>query len=81
MVAIDEAEDAEKVKKYREKHGITYPILMDPQEAVYPRLAGRASPWNIIVDRQGVVRYSAAGFSQDAMKSVVDGLLQAPANP
>lgn len=75
MAAVDEGEDEAKVRKYVEKHGLTYPVLLDPGQAVSPKLMGGGRPWNVIVDQQGIVRYSAAGFNAQMMKSVVEGLL------
>lgn len=79
MVAIDLAESAGLVKKYRDKHNITYPILLDPDQSIFSKIMGRATPWNIVVDQKGIIRYSVGGFSPGAIKSVVDGLLQGQA--
>ena len=79
VVAIDEGEDPELVKKFRDKHGVSYPVLLDPDHSVFPKLAGKASPWNIIVDGQGVVRYSAPGFSPGLLKSKLNETLQVQA--
>ena len=76
VVSINGGENAEKVKKYAEKHKLSYPLLLDPNEAVYTNLIGRGFPVNIVVDQQGIVRYVADGFDSNAVQSVIRGLLQ-----
>ena len=79
VVALNEAENTDTVKKYRDKHKLSYPILLDPNQDVFPQLMGQASPWNIIVDQNGIVKYSAPGFNPDVIKSMVTQLLSSPA--
>lgn len=79
VVAINEGEEPEKVKRYRTKHGVSYPILMDPDHVVYPKVAGKASPWNILIDTQGTIRYSASGFIPDVLKAKLNEVMQVQA--
>jgi hypothetical protein len=49
--------------------GITYPILDDDNNTIYPLFGTGYIPHNIIIDGQGVVLYSQSGFNQSAIFS------------
>ena len=82
MVASIEVDgDAGAAKSFAIRHGLTFPILLDQQNA-YGKLRGRGLlssrgiPANVILDRRGVVRYSATGFSPGAMHRMIARLLR-----
>lgn len=55
---------AAEVKAFLKKHGVTYPIVLDPGEKVGARYRLEGHPTGILIDRKGVVRYVHTGFLQ-----------------
>ena len=45
---------------WREEHGLTYPILQDPQGSVGRTYEARTTPHMYVIDAQGVLRYAGA---------------------
>ncbi len=80
MVGIDLGEKPDTVRRFRDNHRLTYPVLMDPNKLSFPRLKhGFAIPNNVVIDRQGVVRYSRAGFcAKELEKTVTELLAESP---
>jgi peroxiredoxin len=77
-VAIDTAEEADpltKAREFKEKHGLTYPILIDADGAVRKAFAVAHFPTNVIIDREGKVRYIAAGFNAAAIDHALQELI------
>jgi hypothetical protein len=51
--------------------GITYPILDDDNNTIYPLFGTGYIPHNIIIDGHGVVLYSQSGFFQTAIICII----------
>jgi thiol-disulfide isomerase/thioredoxin len=80
-VTGDTAVDGALVRRYRDKYGIAFPLLLagvndsDSPAATQPQLSGPiAFPTTIFVDRSGRVRSVHAGFYGPATGAAYDGL-------
>ncbi len=73
--------DKENAKKFQAKHSLTYAIWFDPDKSIVPRFVDKAIPWNALIDKDGVVRFSAEGFDADAIVKLIEELLPAAAPP
>ncbi|SVC82093.1 uncharacterized protein METZ01_LOCUS334947, partial [marine metagenome] len=56
--------------------GITYPILDDDNNTIYPLFGTGYIPHNIVIDGHGVVLYSQSGFNQTAIISTINEALE-----
>ena len=56
--------------------GITYPILDDDDNTIYPLFGTGYIPHNIIIDGHGVVLYSQSGFNQSAIIQIINEALE-----
>ncbi len=63
LLTISRGEELEKVLKFREQQGYTFPMAIDPEALVFPMFAESGIPRNYLVDKQGVVRDVTIGFS------------------
>lgn len=70
----------EEAQKFVQKHGLTYPIAVDPEErginsaAIY-KITG--VPTNVIIDADGIVRYyRRGGFVEKEVRKVLDEILK-----
>ncbi len=63
-----------------DRYQLQIPELMDPQQTLQPYYPGLAFPGNIIVDRNGRIRYRAYGTEAGltAIKGALDEVLAAP---
>jgi thiol-disulfide isomerase/thioredoxin len=82
-VSGDSAIDAPLVRRYRDKYGITYPLLLagrnvpESQAETQPDLEGfTAYPTTLLLDRQGRVRRTYAGFYGPATGARHDALVR-----
>jgi thiol-disulfide isomerase/thioredoxin len=80
-VTGDTAIDGALVRRYRDKYGIAFPLLLagvndrDSPAATQPQLSGPiAFPTTIFIDRSGRVRSVHAGFYGPATGAAYDGL-------
>ena len=81
VASIEVEGNAGAARSFAAKHGLTFPMLLDHQNAYgtlrgHGLLASRAIPANVILDRRGVVRYSSSGFNPGAMHRMIDRLLR-----
>jgi len=61
VLAVNELEDTEKVIEHVQKHGHTFPVVMDHDNVVANRYGVVGLPASFIVDRQGIVREKIFG--------------------
>lgn len=68
LVAISRGETKEKVVQkmasLKEK-GIAFNVGIDPHEAIWSLYANGGIPKNLIIDKNGIVRYTSTGYSED----------------
>jgi peroxiredoxin len=78
VVGIDVAEQGDplgKARGFQEKHHLTYPILVDSEGKAQRAFGIDAFPTNIILDREGKVRYVEAGFNPAAIDKTLQDLI------
>lgn len=51
-----------EIRAFLKRHGITYPIVLDPGEKIGKLYRLEGHPTGILIDRQGTVRYVHSGF-------------------
>ncbi len=79
-----DTKDREKIQALKDKHSITYPLLLDTEYEVATKIYGLSGPipLKVIIDCQGVIRYSHVGDYADGVSEVpfvLDELLADPA--
>ena len=74
---------AEEATAWREKHGISFPTLLDADGATARTYAAKTTPHMFVVDKEGMLRYSGAiddnprGEKKDAVTNYVSTAVQA----
>jgi peroxiredoxin len=69
-VSVDD--DLRRAKEFAEAMGVSYPILFDTGSQVGKNYLLQKMPMTILVDRAGVVRYSAVGFRRGDERVYLD---------
>ncbi len=54
-VSVDAAKDRDEVAAFRERYGLTFPILLDPDQVVSRRYQSFRFPETLLIDREGIV--------------------------
>jgi peroxiredoxin len=71
LIVIGREHTAEELKAFRMEKSLDLPFAPDPDRAIYSLYATKFIPRNIIIGRDGVVKYAEAGFSEDKLKEQV----------
>ncbi len=61
-------------RQFRQQHKLTYPVLVDTNGSAAKAFGLRVFPTNIVVDRQGVIRYFQGGFDGEGLNQTVQQL-------
>ena len=69
-VSVDD--DLRRSKEFAASMGVSYPILFDTGSAIGKDYFLQKMPMTILVDRSGVVRYSAVGFKRGDERVYLD---------
>lgn len=78
-VAIWSSGDAfEEARKFIQKHGLTFPVVVDPERKskVAAEYKVVAVPTNVIVGKDGLVRYHQTGFLEKRLREALDEILK-----
>lgn len=70
VLALDQAEGRDDVQRFRDEHGLTFPILLDGDQAVGNQYHARSLPMTYILDRAGIVRAVLVG--QQTQQQFID---------
>jgi len=66
-------------KEWRDKFGLTFPVVIDPDFTVEPHFSGAgavgSTPLNLLVDRDGIIRFRAAGPPPADFNDRIDEML------
>jgi thiol-disulfide isomerase/thioredoxin len=69
--------DITRVSAYLKRNGITYPVAIDNDFAIWKRYSNRYWPAMYLVDKQGKIRYSHFGEGRyAATEAMINALLQ-----
>jgi peroxiredoxin len=80
VIGVDTAESPgtdplQKAQEFKEKHKLTYPILMDVDGKVREAFNVYGFPTNVLIDREGKVRYIGLGFGAGSLNRMIQELL------
>ena len=62
VLAVNMGETAEQVRAYIEKHGLSFPHVMDPEARAEQAFGIQATPTNFLIDRRGHVVAGGMGY-------------------
>ncbi|MBQ8022308.1 MAG: TlpA family protein disulfide reductase [Bacteroidales bacterium] len=73
FIAVDRDEPIEKMLKFKEVTGITYPMAFDPQGQIFDKFALHDSgiTRNVLIDRDGKIVYRTRLYDEEAFETLV----------
>jgi peroxiredoxin len=76
VLAVDIAEPPILVAGWAAANGITYPIVIDPDWSIYALFGNGILPYNTVLDRNMILRYSQFGFDEIAILGMIETILE-----
>jgi cytochrome c biogenesis protein CcmG, thiol:disulfide interchange protein DsbE len=73
VVGVSEDDDADGARRIVARHGLTFPVVHDPEHALAGRYRVNELPATFVVDARGVVRWHGAVENEGHARAVVDG--------
>ena len=74
FLAISREESKEQVKKFRERNGYTFPMVLDPERKIYSKFATATIPRNFIIDKKGKIVEIEVGYTKEAFAKMIEKL-------
>ncbi len=78
FIPISRGEEREKVAAFMQEQGYTFPVGLDPEQAVYRLFASNYIPRNFLIDKDGRVLLASVGYEPeefDALVALIDQTL------
>lgn len=74
------AATAQTAQRWRNRYGLTFPVLADDNEKTYNlyRKNTLYQPLNLVIDRSLVIRYKKFGYFEDELHQMVEDLVNEP---
>jgi peroxiredoxin len=72
VVGVSEDDDADAARRMVARHGLSFPVVHDPEHALAGRYRVLELPATFVIDRRGVVRWRGAVEREDQIRAVVD---------
>lgn len=79
VLAVNAGEDSDAVEAFGQRHGISFPILLDQDLQTYTRWPVLGLPTTFLVDRRGCLARKAVGVLDWESPEVIDALRTAMA--
>lgn len=73
--AIGVKESSEQASSWAGQHGLTYPVVADPQGEIFRRF-GAAVPYHIVIDRDLRIVLSTGAFEKDALIGAIEDVIK-----
>ena len=73
VVGVSEDDGADGARRMVARHGLTFPVVHDPEHALAGRYRVIELPATFVVDARGVVRWHGAVEDENQVRAVVDG--------
>lgn len=75
VFAIGVKENGEQASFWTSQHGLTYPVGIDPEGAIYKNFGTGSVPYHVIIDRDFRITHSGEDFEKDLLiKAIQDAL-------
>ena len=84
VLAVNVGEDFETVSKYQRREGLSFPLLLDSEMAVYKEWPLLGLPTTFLINKEGLAIYKAVGYvdwNQDQIKGLINAMLQPVETP
>jgi peroxiredoxin len=72
----EQGQQAEKARKFRDAHSLSYPIWLDVGDKVASRYGVTGFPTNLLIDRKGRVYLAETGFDPGGLEHAIGTLLK-----
>jgi peroxiredoxin len=72
VLGVSEDDDADGARRMVARHGLTFPVVHDPEHALAGRYRVIELPATFVIDARGVVRWSGAVDDENQVRAVVD---------
>jgi peroxiredoxin len=79
VIGVDTGESggaAEAAARFQAQHQLTYPVLVDGNDAAQRAYGVHAFPTNVVIDRRGYVRYTATGYDPAGVDQILGKLIR-----
>ncbi len=74
LIAIGREHEAPELKKFQKAKGFSIPIAPDPKREIYARYAEKYIPRNVLVGKDGKIKFASVGFSEKDFGDLVQAV-------
>jgi peroxiredoxin len=72
VIALGVKENSSQASAWSYQHGLTYPVIIDPDGGIYKNYGTGSVPYHVLIDRNFFVRLSEENFNKDHLIQILD---------
>ncbi len=73
-MTVNREETIDKARALGEQNKWSFPSFIDSKREFYSQFTPKYIPWNVIIDQNGIIRYSEPGFNQEKFEQILNQL-------
>ncbi len=76
MEVWNQKDPTQEAREFVKNHQLTYPVVVDGDGSTVKRYDPEGIPTNIVIGKNGTIRYLHAGFEEDDLRQAIDAALK-----
>jgi peroxiredoxin len=77
VICIGREHTREELEKFRDENGFTLDFAPDPTRGIFKLFATKNIPRNVLIGKDGTIRYQSLGYNPDEFKELIDRVCKA----
>jgi len=74
LIAIGREHTTQELDKFKKDKGFSLPIAADPKRAIYGKYATQYIPRNIVVGKDGKIKWASTGYSEAEFQKMIEAI-------
>ena len=76
MHVWQKADPVGEAREFVKKHQLTFPVVVDADGQAVKRYAIEGVPTNLVIGKNGAIRYLRAGFQEEDLRQAIEAALK-----
>ncbi len=76
VLAVGREHNVEELAKFKEKEGLTFPVVADPKREIYAKYATQYIPRCYVIGKDGEVKFASTGFQEAEFEKLKETIAQ-----
>jgi peroxiredoxin len=72
VLGVGVKENSEQASSWSQQHGLTHPVITDPEGKIYRKFGTGSVPYHVLIDKKFIIRHSEEKFERDHLSQLLN---------